>query len=151
MEEILLDMRGLFKGLEVEGLVPLDQVPTISINTKELPTLQGWRAETVGQTSTPTKPASTSKPTQEVAREEGEPVGELELVPTPEEGGSPQATALDGMAAAARQILLENPDIAQWMLEHLRMQPLVLLRPEDLIMLLKPVEDQPQAAETWCQ
>ena len=39
MEEILLDMWALFKGLEVEGLVPLDQVSNISINTKELPTL----------------------------------------------------------------------------------------------------------------
>ena len=33
MEELLMDMRALFDGLEVEGLVPLDQVPNISINT----------------------------------------------------------------------------------------------------------------------
>ena len=39
MEEILLDMGGLFKGLEIEGLVPLDQVPNISINIEELPIL----------------------------------------------------------------------------------------------------------------
>ena len=32
MEELLLDMRALFDGLEVEGLVPLDQVLNISIN-----------------------------------------------------------------------------------------------------------------------
>ena len=39
MEEILMDMRGLFEGLEVKVLVPLDQVPNLSINTEELPTL----------------------------------------------------------------------------------------------------------------
>ena len=40
IDEILLDMRALFNGLEVEGLVPLDQVPNISINMEELLTLQ---------------------------------------------------------------------------------------------------------------
>ena len=40
MDEILMDMRALFEGLEVDGLVPLDQVPNISINTEELSTLQ---------------------------------------------------------------------------------------------------------------
>ena len=44
MDEILMDMRALFEDLEVSGLVPLDQVPNISINTEELPTLQGWNA-----------------------------------------------------------------------------------------------------------
>ena len=39
MDEILMDMRGLFEGLEVEGLVPLDQVSNLSINTEELSTL----------------------------------------------------------------------------------------------------------------
>ena len=39
IEKILQEMRDLFDGLEVEGLVPLDQVPNISINTEELPTL----------------------------------------------------------------------------------------------------------------
>ena len=42
MDEILMDMRALFEGLEVSGLVPLDQLPNISINTEELPTLEGW-------------------------------------------------------------------------------------------------------------
>ena len=32
MDEILMDMRALFEGLEVDGLVPLDQVSNISIN-----------------------------------------------------------------------------------------------------------------------
>ena len=63
MEEILMDMRGLFKGLEVEGLVPLDQVPNLSINTEELSTLQGWELGTVGHTPTPTKPPTTPEPT----------------------------------------------------------------------------------------
>ena len=61
MEELLLDMRALFDGLEVEGLIPLDQVPNISINTEELPTLQGWGTGTVEQTPTPTKLATTSE------------------------------------------------------------------------------------------
>ena len=44
MDEILMDMRALFEGLEVSGLVSLDEVPNISFNTEELPTLQGWNA-----------------------------------------------------------------------------------------------------------
>ena len=32
MEEIFLEMQDLFEGLENKGLVPLDQVPNISIN-----------------------------------------------------------------------------------------------------------------------
>ena len=39
MDELLINMRALFEGLEVSGLVPLNQVPNISINTEELPTL----------------------------------------------------------------------------------------------------------------
>ena len=62
MEELLLDMRALFDGLEVEGLVPLDQVPNISINKEELSTLQRWSTGTTGQTPTPTKPATTHEP-----------------------------------------------------------------------------------------
>ena len=57
IEEILLNMRGFFEELEVQGLVPLDQMPNLSINTKELPMLQGWETGIVGQTPTPTKPA----------------------------------------------------------------------------------------------
>ena len=58
-----MDMWGLFKGLEVEGLVPLDQVRNLSINTEELSTLQGWRPRIVEQTPTPTKVATTPEPT----------------------------------------------------------------------------------------
>ena len=105
----------------------------------------------MGQTPTPTKPTTTSEPAQETAEGEDEPVGELELVPTPKESGIPQSTALDNMAEAARQILAENPDIAEWMLEHLRTQPLVPLRPEDLVTLAKPIEVQPRAAKTQSQ
>ena len=75
MEELLLDMRALFNGLEVEGLVPLDQVPNISINTEELPTLQGWGIGTTGQTPTPTKPATTPEPIPQDTQEKGEPAG----------------------------------------------------------------------------
>ena len=46
MDEILMDMRALFEDFEVDGLVSLDQVPNICINTKELPMLQGWNTET---------------------------------------------------------------------------------------------------------
>ena len=59
MDEIFMDMRMLFEGLEVDSLVPLDQVPNISINTEELPMLQGWGPGATGQTPTPTKPATT--------------------------------------------------------------------------------------------
>ena len=105
----------------------------------------------MGQISFPTKPASTSEPHQEKIQEEAKPTGELESepkpVPTPKGSGSPPPTALDDMAVAARWILLENSDIAQRMLKHLRTQPLVPLRSEDLVTLPKPVEDQPRAAE----
>ena len=105
MEKILLDMRALFDGLEVEGLVSLDQVSNISINTKELPTLHGWEIGIVGQTPTPTKPATTPEPTPKASQEEGKPTGEQEPVPTPKGCGSPPLTALDDMAATARRIL----------------------------------------------
>ena len=131
MEEILMDMRRLFEGLEVEGLVPLDQVSNISINTEELPTLQGWRTSTVRQTPTPTKPATTPGPTPKVGQKEGgstgEPEPDLEPIPTPKGSGSPSPTALDDMAATTRWILSENPDIAERMMEHLPGRPLVPL------------------------
>ena len=63
MDEILMDMQALFEGLEVSGLVPLDQVPNISINTEELPTVHGWNSGSQAQTPTPTKPVATSRPT----------------------------------------------------------------------------------------
>ena len=101
----------------------------------------------MGQTPTPTKPATTPEPTQEVVEEEGEPANnpkpELEPVPIQKESKSPQTTTFDHMAATARHILAENPDIAQRMLEHLKSQPRVPLRPEELVSLAKPVEDQP--------
>ena len=76
----------------------------------------------MGQTLTPTKLASTSKPNQEVAQKEGKLASESEPEPvlTPKGSESPQPTALDDMAATARQILSENLDIAQRMLEHLK-------------------------------
>ena len=98
----------------------------------------------MGQTLTPTKPTTTSEPTQEVVEEEGEPAGEPKSEPeSQKESKSPQTTVLDHMAATARRILAENPKIAQWMLEHLESQAGVPLRPEELLMLAKPVEDQP--------
>ena len=39
MVDILLDLWRLFEGLQVEGLVPLDQIFNISINSEELLTL----------------------------------------------------------------------------------------------------------------
>ena len=85
MEELLLDMRALYDGLEVEGLVPLDQVSNISINMEKLPTLQGWGLGATGQTSTPTKPATTPEPTPQDVQETGGPAKqpESEPVPTP--------------------------------------------------------------------
>ena len=150
MEEILLDMQSLFDGLEVEGLVPLDQVLNISINTKKLPTSQGWGAEIVGQTPTPTKPTQTSELTQEAAEEDDKPACESEPEPesTQKASGSPQTTALDEMTATAKRILSENPDIAQWILDHWKVQPEVPLRPEEFQTLAKSVEGQPPTVET---
>ena len=90
MEELLLDMRTLFDGLEVEGLVPLDQVPNISINTKEFQTLQGWGTRTTRQTPTPTKPATTPEPTPQDIQEKGEPAQQPKPEPvlTPKTSGS---------------------------------------------------------------
>ena len=109
----------------------------------------------MGQTPTPTKPASTSESTQEAPGKEGEPTSEsepeLEPVLIPKGGGSPQATTLDGMAATVKQILSENLDIAQWMLEHLRTHLLVPLRLEDLVTLPIPVGDQSQATKMLSQ
>ena len=120
MDEILLDMRTLFDGLKAEGLVPLDQVLNISINTEELPTLQGWRIGIVEQMLTSTKPTTTFKPTPMATQEEGELAGEpkleLELVPIPKGSGSPPPTVLTDMVATVRRILSENPHIASWYL-----------------------------------
>ena len=101
MEELLLDMRALFDGLEVEGLVPLDQVPNISINTEELPTLQGWGTGTTGQTPTPTKPATIPEPTPpDIEEKDGsaeQPELEPEPVPTPKMSGNAPHSQLDDM------------------------------------------------------
>ena len=140
-------MQALFNGLEVEGLVPLDQVPNISINTEELPTLQRWGLGIVGQTPTPTKPATTLEPTPKDIQEKGEPAGqpEPESVPTPKMSGSTPHTPFDDMAATTRQILEANPDLADRIMEHMRTQSLVPLRLEDLVPL--PVGEQPRVAE----
>ena len=147
MEELLLDMRALFDGLEVEGLVPWNQVSNISINTEELSTLQGWKSGTVGQTPTPTKPATTPKPTPKDTQEKGEPARQLELesVPTPKTSRSTPHIPCDDMAATTRQILATNPDIADRIMEHMRTQPFIPLRPEDLVPLL--VGEQRRAVE----
>ena len=55
MEDLLINIQSLFNGLEAQHALPLDQVPNLSINTKELPTLQDWETGNVGQTPTPTK------------------------------------------------------------------------------------------------
>ena len=115
-----MDVRGLFEGLEVEGLVPLDQVPNLSINTEKLPTLQGWGPGIVEQTPTPTKLATTPEPTPKAFQEVSEPTSEPEPVSTPKESRSAPPTAFDKMAAIARRILMENRDIVEGILEHLR-------------------------------
>ena len=75
MEELLNDMRSLFNGLEAENALPLDQVPNLSINTGELPMLQGWKMENVRQTPTPTKSdqPKTSERAKEVVQVPSEP------------------------------------------------------------------------------
>ena len=39
MEEIFFNMRGFFEGLKAQTLVRLDQLPNLSNNIEELPTL----------------------------------------------------------------------------------------------------------------
>ena len=70
MEEILLDMPSLFDRLKAQQLVPLDQMPNLSINTEELPTLQDWETRNEGQTLTPTK--LTQPQASELTKEVGE-------------------------------------------------------------------------------
>ena len=147
MEEILLDMQGLFEELEVKGLVPLDQVPNISINTKELPMLQGWETRIVGQTPTFTKPTQSqaSETTKEATEVEDKPAckpeSQLEPDLTLEESESPQPLVLDNMVVVARRVLSKNPDIAQRMMELLKSQPGRPLRPEEFQAATKLVQD----------
>ena len=150
MEEILLDMRDLFEGLVVEGLVPLDQMPNIFINTKELPTLKDGRQPTgtMVETLTSTKPSSqpqTSELAKEALEEEKEsaskPKSQPEPDPTLEEGKSPQPLVLNDMATASRRVLSKNPDIAQWMMEHLKSQLERPLQLEEFQATAKPIGD----------
>ena len=123
------------------------------ISSEELPTLQGWGIGIVGQTSTSTK--LTSEPTKDAVEDEDKPArkpeSQLEPDPTHEECGSPQPTILNDMVVAARRILSENLDIAQWMLEHLKLQPGKPLRPEEFQTMAKPIEDQPWGEEARIQ
>ena len=85
----------------------------------------------MGQTPTPTKPATTPEPTPKATHEEVEPAGEPEPdpkpFPTPKGSRNVPPTAFDKMAATARRILSKNPDIVERMLEYLRTNPLVPL------------------------
>ena len=141
MDELLMDMRALFGGLEVSGLVPLDQVPNISINTEELPTWQEWNAGSQAQTPTPMKPAATSEPTPRQVQEEARPSKgpEPKPVTTPMVSGSPQRLTLEEMSITARRILTENPEITQRMFEHLQTQ----VGPDQLPVSPNPVGDTP--------
>ena len=51
------------------------------------------------------------------------------------------------MAAAARQILTENPDFVHRMMEHLRTYLGKALQPEEFQAMAMPVRDQPRAEE----
>ena len=90
--------------------------------------LQGWETRTVEQTPTPMKPTQlqASELAREAPKEQEELAHESEFQPrsdpTPKESESPQPSSknLDDMAVAARWIMIENPDIAQWMMEHLK-------------------------------
>ena len=103
----------------------------------------------MGQTPIPTKPATTPEPTPKDTQEKGEPAGQLEPVLTPKTSGSTPHTPFDDMAAIVRQILAANPDIADFIKEHIRTQPLVPLQLENLVHL--SVGEQPQAIEVESQ
>ena len=141
MDELLMDMRALFEGLKVSGLVPLDQVPNISINTEELPTLRRWNVGSQAETPTPTKLAATSEPTPRQEQQEAGPSKEPESEPvaTPMDSGSPQCLTLEEMSNAARRILTENPEITRRMFEHLQIQ----VGLDQLPGSPKPIEERP--------
>ena len=143
MEEILLNMKGLFEGLEAQQ-IPLNQLPNLSINTEELPMLQGWEIGAAGQTLTPTEPAQphASDLAKEEIEEELVHKSKSLLGPDPILEGSkgPQLSA-----ATTRQILTENPNIAHRMVEHLMTHPGKALQPEVFQTTAKPIGDQPWA------
>ena len=146
-----MDMRALFKGLEVDGLVPLDQVPNISINMEELTTLQGWGPWATGQTPTPTKPTTTPEPTPQDVHERSGPTEqpEPELIPTPKTSGSTPHSQLNDMAATAREILTRNTEIADRIMEYMRVRSLVPLCSEDL--MPRPAGEHPSAQDEESQ
>ena len=84
MEELLNNMRSLFNGLgpEANQKVALEHEPNISLETRDISSLIGWRREPT-PTKTPTKPAQpgSSKPTKDTKEEE--PLRQPESEPTP--------------------------------------------------------------------
>ena len=60
------------------------------------------------------------------------------------EGPQPSSKEISDITGAARQILTKNPDIAQWMMEHLRTHPGKVFLSEEFQTTAKPIEDQPR-------
>ena len=42
MEELLNNMRNLFEGFEAIQALPLEMVPNITMDTREIPSLKAW-------------------------------------------------------------------------------------------------------------
>ena len=135
-------------------MLPLDQVPNLSINMEELPTLQGWETGNVGQMPTPTKPMKSQafKLAEEIVELPDKPAREPKAQPEQDPilmaGTDPQSTPTkeeDKIAAVASQILTENPDIAQHMMEKLKAHPGKSLRLEEFQKITRPIETPLQA------
>ena len=105
----------------------------------------------MGQTPIPTKLATIPEPTPKDTQEKGKPIGqpEPEPVPTLKMSGSTPHTPFGDMVAIARQVLAANLDIANRIMEHMRVRPFVLLQLEDLVPLL--VGEQRRVAEVESQ
>ena len=126
MEDLLTKMHNLFDGLEAQQLLPLDQVPSLSINIEELPNLQDWETGNAGGSPTPTKPAQpqTLELAQEVEEMPQKPIceskdePECDLVIVLVLNQQPAAIKQEGeYAMVARQILHKDTNIAQHMME----------------------------------
>ena len=110
MEELLDDMRSLFNGLgpEPNQEVVLKHVPDLSLETRNILSMTGWRREPT-PTKTPIKPAQPgpSKSTKET-QEEG-PLRQAKSQPTPLE-------QVAGVVMTTKEIHVDDNEMAKQLL-----------------------------------
>ena len=69
MEELLDNIRSLFHRLELNQELPLDEVPSISVNTKEIHLLGCQETANVGQSPMPPKSDQPNEHVEEIVHE----------------------------------------------------------------------------------